>query len=272
MLISQQLTPSYPSRMRLLAISALLALGVCIVVAEDPTQSLPGVLDLTPDTFDKHVNGAKHALVEFYAPWCGHCKHLTPHYKALGEAVQNDPALKSHVVVAKVNADEHRSLGEKFGIRGYPTIKYFARGKAATSDNSQPYEGGRSSDKFLEFLKQKIEEDKGFARIDSLDKLAKKFVAASKDAKDAIVKDVEKALKKLEKNDQANGKHYVTFMKRAIEKGDDYFTTELARLERMVSSGSVAAAKLDEMSRKSSILSAFTGKEAAADDDGVNEE
>ena len=60
------------------------------------------MLDLTPDTFDKTVNGGKHVLVEFYAPWCGHCKHLTPELKKLGAAVTADPSLKSRVVIAKV--------------------------------------------------------------------------------------------------------------------------------------------------------------------------
>ena len=36
------------------------------------------VLDLTPDTFDGVVDGSKYALVEFFAPWCGHCKNLAP--------------------------------------------------------------------------------------------------------------------------------------------------------------------------------------------------
>jgi protein disulfide-isomerase A6 len=37
----------------------------------------------------------------------------------------------------QVNADEHRSLGERFGVSGFPTIKYFARGKAVTQDNAE---------------------------------------------------------------------------------------------------------------------------------------
>ena len=86
-----------------------------------------------PLSFDKHVNGGKLAIVEFYAPWCGHCKHLTPEYKTLGEAVAGDPALAQRVVVAKVDADQHRPLGERFGVRGFPTIKVFRRGKPVTA-------------------------------------------------------------------------------------------------------------------------------------------
>lgn len=58
---------------------------------------------------------------------------LTPVYKELGEQVSSDGKLASRVVIAKVNADEHRGLGERFGIQGFPTIKYFGRGKSVES-------------------------------------------------------------------------------------------------------------------------------------------
>lgn len=96
-------------------------------------------------------------LCEWYHR-CGHCKHLTPEYKTLGETVAKDPRLKDSVVIAKVrqqwravcwpssplrlssptlftqvDADKHKSLGERFGVRGFPTIKWFPRGKPVTS-------------------------------------------------------------------------------------------------------------------------------------------
>ena len=61
---------------------------------------------------------------------------MTPEYKKLGEAVEGDAKLKSRVVVAKVNADEHRSIGEKFGVAGFPTVKWLARGAPATKEGA----------------------------------------------------------------------------------------------------------------------------------------
>merc|ERR1739848_881478 len=62
-----------------------------LAAAQDPSQSIPGVIDLTPDNVRDVLNGMKITMAEFYAPWCGHCKRLTPEYPKLAEMVQNDP-------------------------------------------------------------------------------------------------------------------------------------------------------------------------------------
>ncbi|EFJ43445.1 hypothetical protein VOLCADRAFT_106773 [Volvox carteri f. nagariensis] len=236
--------------------AALLGALALVRASDDPTVSLPGVLDLTPETFDKHVNGAKHAIVEFYAPWCGHCKRMVPEYKKLGELVAADPKLKNQVVIAKVNADNHRSLGEKFDVRGFPTIKYFARGKPASKDTVQDYQQARTATAFLEFLKEKLAADKGFARVEALDPIAKKFVEAEDKA--AVIAEAETAAAALTAEDaKANAAVYVKVMQKAVEKGVGYLSKEKARLDKMLAGGSVAAAKVEEMSRKSSVLGAF---------------
>ncbi|KAG2501842.1 hypothetical protein HYH03_000340 [Edaphochlamys debaryana] len=237
----------------------ILALGFVALAAvsasDDPTESLAGVVDLTPENFDKYVNGAKHVLVEFYAPWCGHCKRMVPELKTLGELITADPKLKNRVVVAKVNADTHRSLGDKFEVRGFPTIKYFAAGKPADKDSAQDYQQARTAQAFLEYLKEKVASDKAFARVEALDAIAKKFVEAADKA--ALITEAKEAVEKLEGEAKANGALYVKFMEKAVEKGADYLKKEQARLDKMLGTGSVAAAKVDEMSRKTSVLSAF---------------
>lgn len=71
------------------------------------------------------------ALTRLLPHRCGHCKSLTPEYKKLGAKVATTPALHSQVVIAKVNADDHRELGERFGVQGFPTIKWIPRGRGS---------------------------------------------------------------------------------------------------------------------------------------------
>ncbi|KAI8469453.1 MAG: protein disulfide isomerase [Monoraphidium minutum] len=245
-------------------LAVLLVAALCLVavaVADDPTEGLKGVEDLTPDNFDKFVNGGKHVLVEFYAPWCGHCKRMTGEFKTLGAAILADPKLKARVVVAKVNADEHRSLGERFGVRGFPTLKWFPRGAAPSESTAVAYEGARTSDAFLKYITDKLAADKGFARVEALDALAAKAGAAAKDKLKAAIEELTKAADKLAGDEKDKGELYVKVGTKALTKGVEYFKTEKARLERMISSGSVAANKLEEMTRKAGVLEAFVGEE-----------
>jgi len=104
-------------------------------------------VDLTPDNFDSIVDGSKGALVEFFAPWCGHCKSLAPEYEIVGEAFDRETS----VVVAKVDADAHKELGSRFGVQGFPTLKWFPKG-STTPEN---YEGGRTADEIVTFINSK---------------------------------------------------------------------------------------------------------------------
>lgn len=238
---------------------ALCAVFVVFAAAQDPTVSLTGVQDLTPETFDKFVNGGKHALVEFYAPWCGHCKHLTPEYKTLGETVLKDPRLKNSVVIAKVDADKHKSLGERFGVRGFPTLKWFPRGKPVS--NPEDYNSGRTASAFLDFINAEVKADSSFARIEDLDVLARKYVGSAADATSSVADEISAAVGKLTGEAKTNGDVYVSAVKKAAAKGSDYFSTELKRLERLLEGGKLSPSKLSEISRKVSVLGAFRSDE-----------
>ncbi|KAM6915034.1 protein disulfide-isomerase A6 [Xenentodon cancila] len=94
------------------------------------------VVELTPSNFNREVIQSDSLwLVEFYAPWCGHCQNLTPDWKKAATA------LKGIVKVGAVDADQHKSLGGQYGVRGFPTIKVFGANKNKPED----YQGGRSS-------------------------------------------------------------------------------------------------------------------------------
>jgi len=116
-----------------------------IVFAHDFKEE-NGVLVLTRETFDLAVNKTKYLLVEFYAPWCGHCKALAPEYeKAAGEFKDDE-----NIFLAKVDATAEVDLAEKFEVRGYPTIKFFKEGAPSTD-----YSAGRTSAEIVNWLKKK---------------------------------------------------------------------------------------------------------------------
>jgi thiol-disulfide isomerase/thioredoxin len=61
----------------------LVAMIVAFVFAIVPEDVVPGIKELTPDTFDKEKDTAPAFLVEFYAPWCAHCKKFAPTYQKI---------------------------------------------------------------------------------------------------------------------------------------------------------------------------------------------
>ena len=76
-------------------------------------------------------------MVEFYAPWCGHCKKLEPEWN---EAATK---LKGLVKLGKVDATVETALAQRFGIQGYPTIKVFEYGEGKSDRSATDYNGGR---------------------------------------------------------------------------------------------------------------------------------
>lgn len=73
-----------------------------------------GVLVLTEDNFQTALESNPLLLVEFYAPWCGHCKKLAPEYSAAATQLAEKGASAK---LAKVDATEQKELGQKFGIK-----------------------------------------------------------------------------------------------------------------------------------------------------------
>ncbi|XP_010914538.1 probable protein disulfide-isomerase A6 [Elaeis guineensis] len=227
--------------------------GTNVKVATLPSS----VIVLTPDNFDQVVlDETKDVLVEFYAPWCGHCKNLAPTYEKVATAYK----LEEDVVIANIDADKYRDLAEKYGVSGFPTLKFFPKGNKAGED----YDGGRDLDDFVKFINEKCgtnRDAKGKLTsqagiVVSLDALVKEFVSAGSDEQKAILSRMEEEVEKLKGSSARFGKTYLKAAKSCIEKGSDYAKNEIERLQRMLEK-SISPSKADEFIIKKNILSTF---------------
>ncbi len=222
------------------------------------------VAALTPDTFDAVVGApATFKLLEFYAPWCGHCKQLAPIYEQLGAVFEGEAS----VVIAKIDADKHRSLGERFGVSGFPTIKYLeldaldggAKPEAAAKD----YSGGRDLPALVEFVNSKAGTAKTAeggllptaGRAPEMDALAAGYGAAPAGTRAERLASAKASADK-------RAALYAKVMEKIDEKGAGYVAGEAARVEKLLAKDDVTKAKKGELMLKKNVLAAFS--EAAA--------
>merc|ERR1711988_620161 len=111
-------------------------------------ESQPGpVFTLVGSTFESIVKStSKDVLVEFYAPWCGHCKKLEPIYKEVAKKLES---VRS-IVIAKMDATTNDVAG--VDVEGFPTIKFW---RADKKDDPMDYDGDRDVDSFITWPEEK---------------------------------------------------------------------------------------------------------------------
>lgn len=80
------------------------------------------VINITLENFEAEViKSEKTVLVDFWAPWCGPCRMLSPVVDEIGEE-------RTDIKVGKVNVDEQEELAMRFGIMSIPTLIVFKNG------------------------------------------------------------------------------------------------------------------------------------------------
>uniref|UniRef100_A0A7S2V2J1 Thioredoxin domain-containing protein n=1 Tax=Fibrocapsa japonica TaxID=94617 RepID=A0A7S2V2J1_9STRA len=109
------------------------------------------VIALTPDNFQAEVSpaGAEPSdlvMIEFYAPWCGHCKKLAPEYTSASVDLKGKP-----IKLAKMDMTDpaNAEYKDKYGIQGFPTLKVFSGGSV---DNPMTFSGARTRDGIVDYL------------------------------------------------------------------------------------------------------------------------
>jgi protein disulfide-isomerase A1 len=122
----------------------LLALFVVLSVVYAALDRDGSVLVLGDNNWDEALQTHSQMLVEFYAPWCGHCKTLAPEWAKAATKLEG-----GNIALAKVDATAHDSLAKQFKIQGFPTIKFFKNGKPSD------YNGGRTEAEIVAWANKK---------------------------------------------------------------------------------------------------------------------
>nr|CCC51765.1 protein disulfide isomerase [Trypanosoma vivax Y486] len=103
-------------------------------------ETVDGLTTIVGSTFDHHVRSGKDLLIEFFAPWCGHCQRLAPTYAKLAKEVE-----AANVIIGALDATANDWDTTMFKVTGLPTIYFLPQGKEPIL-----YDGDRS---FLDLYK-----------------------------------------------------------------------------------------------------------------------
>ncbi|XP_023149318.2 protein disulfide-isomerase A2 [Amphiprion ocellaris] len=122
------------------------------------------VMVLHINNFERALSENQYLLVEFYAPWCGHCRELEPIYAEAAEKLKKEePPLR----LAKVDAIEEKEIADEFDVGSFPTMKLFLNG-----DRKQPvdFTGKRTVVGIMQWMKRRT--GPGAPDLDSVDAAA----------------------------------------------------------------------------------------------------
>jgi protein disulfide-isomerase A1 len=100
---------------------------------KEPEVDDRDVVVLKEGNFSDFLEKNPFVMVEFYAPWCGHCQALAPEYAAAATELKGE-----NIALAKVDATEESDLSQQYDVQGFPTVFFFVDGV------QKPYTGQRT--------------------------------------------------------------------------------------------------------------------------------
>ena len=104
---------------------------------------MSNIIEATGANFDELViDSKKRVLVDFWAPWCGPCRQLTP-------ILESVLAADADLTLVKVNVDDEMDLARRFNVKGLPTLMLFVDGEAQGT-----HVGLASKEKLVAFVNQ----------------------------------------------------------------------------------------------------------------------
>ncbi|OLN86590.1 putative protein disulfide-isomerase [Colletotrichum chlorophyti] len=136
----------------------MLATGLAVLSALPGAQAgmypkSSAVLQVDGKSYDRLIAKSNYtSIVEFYAPWCGHCQNLKPAYE---KAAKN---LNGLAKVAAVDCDDdaNKPLCGQMGVQGFPTLKIVRPGKKPGKPIVEDYQGPRTATGIVEAVVDKI--------------------------------------------------------------------------------------------------------------------
>eukprot|EP00871_Galdieria_phlegrea_P001540 jgi/Galph1/2387/GphlegSOOS_G1066.1 len=213
------------------------------------------------DNFESIVmDPNSHVLVEFYAPWCGHCKTLRPQYEKVAKTYRNVKGL----VIAAIDADKYKTIAETYRVVGFPTIKLFPAGK-----DKKPieYDASRMAVAMIDFINRQVGLDLDVGgeplpdagRVEVMDNFARDFMNANSSKYESIRKATEDEIKAQGLKGQLlqNARFYLNVMERYQKEGDAYLRKELNKTQKALKNEQLSATKRSNLLRKKNILEFF---------------